>query len=64
MDTSYRESAPQREIIQEGLVDLDCETRQFPFQPDKRAVKVLNRRINPDRAAHRALACCGTNFKR
>ncbi|GAB3550228.1 hypothetical protein [Spirosoma fluminis] len=58
---------PQRETFQEGLIDLYCETRTFALTPGKKAVKVLDKRINPDRAASRALAYCGTNaqpFKR
>lgn len=54
---------PTREVLQEGLVDLDCQVKEFTFQPGKKAVKVLHRRINPDRAASRALVYCGTNPK-
>ncbi|MVM34406.1 hypothetical protein GO755_30520 [Spirosoma sp. HMF4905] len=52
---------PTREVLHEGLIDLDCSVREFTLQPGKKAVKVLHRRINPDRAASRALMCCGTN---
>lgn len=58
----YREPKVTRETFQEGLVDLDCQVTVYPTAPGKKACKVLNRRINPDRAANRALSFCGTRY--
>lgn len=63
MDSTKQLHSPTKEIFQEGLTDLYCSTRQLASDPSKKAVKVLSTRINPERAASRALMFCGTNYQ-